>query len=341
MIVELEVKEFLDKIRKSKDSLLIDARSPAEFKESHIKDAINLYSLDNNQRAEVGTLYKKSPFKAKMLGAALISANISRYLQNELKELTPKTELFIYCSRGGQRSGAFATILSAIGFRVYKLKGGYKSYRNFVVKYLDNFEYDNFIVLDGLTGSGKSEIIRELDNAIDLEALANHYGSSFGGVNGSQPSQKQFQNSLFDELERVKKYSVTFLEGESKKIGKLHIPSRLYDKMLNSPHVWIESPLEERAKRIVKDYQGIDTIFFEESLKKIKPYIYKEHLAKAREAFCMDDLYRCAYILLDKYYDRVYKRRGGYIVTIKHKETIKIVKKLQELNLIDTLKILF
>ena len=329
MIQELEIKYFLHNFKESKDALLIDARSPAEFEESHIKDAINLYSLDNNQRAEVGTLYKKSPFKAKMLGASLISANISKYLQNELKELTPKTEIFIYCSRGGQRSGAFATILSAIGFRVYKLKGGYKSYRNFVINYLDNFEYDNFIVLDGLTGSGKSEIIRELDNAIDLEALANHYGSSFGGVNGSQPSQKQFQNSLFDELERVKKYSVTFLEGESKKIGKLHIPSRLYDKMLNSPHIWIESPLKERAKRIVKDYQGIDSKFFEESLKKIKPYIDKEYLLKAKEAFYKGDLHKCAYILLENYYDKVYKRRGGYVQKISHNslsDTIETLK---------------
>ncbi len=333
MIQELETKNFLHHFKESKDALLIDVRSPAEFEESHIKDAINLYSLDNNQRAEVGTLYKRSPFRAKMLGASLISANISRYLQNELKELTPKTEVFIYCSRGGQRSGAFATILSAIGFRVYKLKGGYKSYRNYVVNYLESFEYSSFVVLDGLTGSGKSKIIKELENAIDLEALANHYGSSFGGVNGSQPSQKQFQNSLFDELERIKKYDITFLEGESKKVGKLHIPSHLYKKMLNSPHIWIESPLEERAKRVVQDYQKIDDNFFEESLKKIKPYIDKRYLTKAREAFYRGDLYGCAYILLDKYYDRVYKRRGGYIQKISHDNLTATKKALKEIFL--------
>ncbi len=328
MIKELEIEDFICKM--DENSILIDTRSPAEFDESHIKNAINLYVLDNEQRKEVGTLYKKSPFKAKMLGAALISSNVSKYLQNDLSKITPKTKIFAYCSRGGQRSGSFGAILDSIGFRVYKLKGGYKAYRNYILDYLENFSYDKFLVLDGFTGSGKSEIIKKFDNSINLEKLANHYGSSFGAINGAQPSVKQFQNSIYDELQRVKKYDITLLEGESKKIGKLHIPHKLYEKMLNSPHVWIKSTLKERAKRILKDYHAIDEEFFELAANKITPYIKKEYLTDAKKAFYNNDLETCAVILLEKYYDKVYKKRGNYIATIKFENleaTIEEIKK--------------
>jgi len=323
MINILEIKDFLDTM--DDNSLLIDARSPAEFEESHIKNAINLYALDNEERKEVGTLYKKSPFKAKMLGASYISKNIGKYLQNELKDFTPKTKIFVYCSRGGQRSGSIATILDSIGFRVYKLKGGYKSYRNYVLNYLDNFEYDNFIVLDGLTGSGKTLIIKEFENSIDLEGLANHYGSSFGDINGNQPSQKQFQNSIFDKLQKVSRYDFVLLEGESKKIGKLHIPSFLYKKMLKSPRIWIKSPIEDRIKRILNDYKDIDETFFENAMQKIAPYIEKKYAKEIKKAFYGGDLYNCAKILLEKYYDKVYKHRGNYDAFIEFKDIKQVV----------------
>jgi len=331
MITQLQIKDFISSM--DEDFILIDTRSPDEFGESHIKNAINLYVLDNDQRKEIGTLYKKSPFKAKMSGASLISLNVAKYLQKNLSELTPKTKIFIYCARGGQRSGSFGAILDSIGFRVYKLENGYKSYRNYILNYLENFSYDKFLVLDGLTGSGKSEIIREFKNAIDLEKIANHYGSSFGAVNGAQPSVKQFQNSIYDEIERVKHYDITLLEGESKKIGKLHIPHKLHKKMLNSPHVWIESTLEERAKRILKDYQMIDKEFFENAMGKITPYIKKEYLIDAKKAYYNNDLKTCAMILLEKYYDKVYKKRGDYITTIKFENLEKTIKEIKNLSL--------
>jgi tRNA 2-selenouridine synthase len=327
MINTLEIKDFLDTM--DDNTLLIDARSPAEFKESHIKNAINLFALNNEERKEVGTLYKKSPFKAKMLGASYISKNISGYLQNELKDFTPKTRIFVYCARGGQRSGSMATILDNIGFRVYKLKGGYKSYRNYVLNYLDSFEYNNFIVLDGLTGSGKSLVIKEFENSIDLEGLANHYGSSFGAINGKQPSQKQFQNSLFHELQRVKRYNFTLLEGESKKIGKLHIPNFLYKKMLKAPRIWINSPIEERVNRILDDYKEVDETFFEDAMQKIAPYIEKKYAKQIKKAFYGGDLYNCSKILLEKYYDKVYKHRGNYHVTIDFKDIKQVVAEIK------------
>jgi len=334
MMEELNIQNFLDNV--GQNSILIDARSPAEFKQSHIKNAINLYVLDNDERARVGSIYKKSPFDAKMLGASLISANVSKHLQGYLSNITPKTKIFIYCSRGGQRSGSFGVILSAIGFRVYKLKGGYKAYRNYILNYLDTFSYDKFIVLDGYTGSGKSEIIRHFENSIDLESLANHCGSSFGNISGEQPSAKQFQNSIYNELKRVKKHDVTLIEGESKKIGKLQIPCKLYRTMLKAPRIWIETPLEHRVQRIVKEYRSIDKDFFEKAIKKITPYIKKEYLEEAKKAFYENDFQRCAAILLEKYYDKVYKKRDNYVLSIKFDNIEKVLKEIKEFILTRT-----
>ncbi len=334
MINILEINDFLSSIDNS--SLLIDARTPDEYKESHVKNAINLYALNNEERKEVGTLYKKSAFDAKRLGASYIAKNVSYHLQHYLKTVTPKTKIFIYCSRGGQRSGGIATILDSIGYRVYKLKSGYKSYRQHVLEYLDSFEQDNFIVLDGLTGSGKSIILRKFDNSIDLEKLANHYGSSFGAVNGVQPSQKQFQNSIYDELQRTKKYDFVIVEGESKKIGKLHIPSHFYDKILKSPRIWIDSPIEDRVQRILKDYEKIDKYFFEEAMQKISPYIEKKYALEIKKAFYSDDKAKCAKILLEKYYDKTYKHRGNYDITIRFDNISQVVRDIK--NFINSLK---
>ncbi len=327
MLNILNINSFLQNI--DKNSLLIDTRSPNEYKESHIKNAINLYVLDDKEREQVGTLYKRSPFDAKMLGASLISKNIALYLQNELKEFTPKTKIFIYCSKGGQRSGSLGMVLSNIGFRVYKLQGGYKSYRNHVLNHLDTFKYDNFVVLDGLTGTGKSDLIKEFENSIDLEKLANHYGSSFGAINGEQPSMKQFQNSIYHELKRVEKYNATIIEGESKKIGKLHIPTIFYKKIIKAPRIWIESPLSDRVQRIVRDYKKIDKEFFENSISKITPYIDKKYLSDIKNYFYKNDLYKCAEILLSKYYDKVYKYRGNYATVINYTTTEETVSEIK------------
>ncbi len=318
MITTLNINEFLSNI--DNNSLLIDARSPEEYNESHMKNAINLYALNDIERKEVGTLYKTSAFDAKRLGASYIAKNVSHHLQHFLSTVTPKTKIFIYCARGGQRSGGIATILDSIGYRVYKLKGGYKSYRHHVLKYLDSFEQNNFIILDGFTGSGKSIILKEFKEAIDLEKLANHLGSSFGAINGAQPSQKQFQNSIYDELQRTKEYDFVIVEGESKKIGRLHIPNHFYNKILNSPRIWIDSPIHNRAQRILKDYENIDEKFFEEAMQKISPYIEKKYALDAKKAFYNGSKIECAKILLEKYYDKVYKHRGNYDTVIAFKD---------------------
>lgn len=178
---------------------IIDVRSPAEFAEDHIPGAINLPVLDDAERARVGTIYKQdSPFRARKIGAALVAANAARHLQGPLAERPGGWQPLVYCWRGGQRSGSFASILSQIGWRVELVSGGYKAYRSLVVAAL----YDQpfpcpVILLDGNTGSAKTELLHRLAargvQVLDLEGLANHRGSLFGAMAGGQPSQKSVQ----------------------------------------------------------------------------------------------------------------------------------------------------
>ncbi|MFZ1662256.1 MAG: rhodanese-like domain-containing protein, partial [Paracoccaceae bacterium] len=137
---------------------IIDVRSPAEFAEDHIPGAINLPVLDNDERARVGTIYKQqSPFLARKIGGALVAKNAARHLEGPLADLTGGWRPLIYCWRGGQRSGSFATILSQVGWRVELLQGGYKTWRALVVTQLADLPVASPVtVLDGNTGTAKT-----------------------------------------------------------------------------------------------------------------------------------------------------------------------------------------
>ena len=185
---------------------IIDVRSPAEFAVDHIDGAINLPVLSNEERSLVGTTYKQdSRFKARKIGAALIAKNTAKHLETELLSNHRDWKPLIYCWRGGQRSSAFATILSEIGWRPTVLNGGYKNYRNNVSEIMHKKPAGyNFVLISGHTGTAKTEIIQTLKNfniqTIDLEKLANHRGSVFGANLSKQPSQKLFESFLFNKL---------------------------------------------------------------------------------------------------------------------------------------------
>ena len=185
---------------------LIDVRAPSEFAEDHLPGAINLPVLDDAQRAEVGTIYKQqSPFDARKIGGALVATNTARHLQTALSDKQGNWQPLVYCWRGGQRSGAFATILSQVGWRVQLLQGGYRSYRRLVVGLL----YDaplpfDLIPIEGGTGTAQTALLSHLSDAgaqtLDLEGLAAHRGSLFGGTGQPQPPQKLFESGLAGAL---------------------------------------------------------------------------------------------------------------------------------------------
>ncbi len=307
MLEVLNIDDFYEDIKNFK--LIIDARSPKEFENSHLPTALNLYSLSDEEHHEIGEMYvQHSKQDAKVFGASYICQNASKHLKAINKICSLGDKIGIYCARGGLRSTSLATILSITGYRVYKIERGYKDYRQYVLNYIKSFKHENFIVLGGNTGCGKSELIQKLSPSIDLEGLANHFGSTFGLMNGSQPSQKAFENNLSHELQNIDEKSWIFVEGESKKIGSITQPSLLYSRLQQSLRVEITAPLEQRVERILKDYINIDDDYFFASMKTITPYISKNSKSEAIKSYENRDLSKVAEILLVDYYDKVYRK---------------------------------
>lgn len=313
-----------------KFQVIIDVRSQREYAHSHIPNAINYPVLDDEEYKKIGTLYKKDSFSAKVRGASLVCKNISKHLIQLENIITPAKPFLIYCARGGMRSNSFFVVLKNIGYQVTRLEGGYKAYRKEVTNYLDTTPKHKFITLVGKTGSGKSEIIQNYKDSIDLENLAQHLGSSFGGICGIQPSIKQFQNMLHNRMIKLEQAPFVLIEGESKKLGEIIIPSKLYQSYQNSPKILITSPLEHRIQRIVKQYGVISREFFQTSMQKISPFMEKRFWLEAQEAYNKEDLEKVAEILLVKYYDKVYKK-DDYQAKIEVQNIEDSIPKIQQI----------
>lgn len=273
MFEDSKIEDVIDK-----DFIYIDLRSPSEYKSSHIAGALNLPILDDDERKIVGTLYDNSQVeKAKLLAVKYASVKLSDFYEkivNLTKEATP----ILYCSRGGMRSGVLFNFLRSMKIPVKKLHGGYKAYRNYQIEALKKMtEEIDFIVLDGYTGCGKTHIIEELKglglDTLNLEKCANHRGSILGAVLLSdQPSQKQFETNIFEEL-RKRKSNLVFVEAESIRIGKLNVPKYLFDKYNSSKRILITSSLEKRKERIKKDYVHDNDLELIDTLKNLKKRI--------------------------------------------------------------------
>jgi tRNA 2-selenouridine synthase len=239
----------------------IDVRTPAEFAEDHLPGALNLPVLSNEERVQVGTLYKQvSPFQAKKLGAALVSRNIAGHLESTLIDRPRTWRPLVYCWRGGQRSASMTHILREIGWDARQLAGGYRAYRRAVVADLETLPGRlNLRVVCGLTGSGKSRLLGLLAQqgaqVLDLEHLAAHRGSVLGNLpDEPQPSQKMFESCLWEALRRLDPARPVFVESESKRIGQLHVPQALIDRMWSSGCVQMEVDRAIRVQLLKEEY---------------------------------------------------------------------------------------
>ncbi|MFN3936207.1 MAG: tRNA 2-selenouridine(34) synthase MnmH [Gemmobacter sp.] len=239
---------------------VIDVRSPAEYAEDHLPGAINLPVLEDDERARVGTIYKQvEPFAARKLGAALVARNAARHLEGPLAAMPGGWRPLIYCWRGGQRSGSFATILAQIGWRVAVLDGGYRTYRRLVVAAMHERPLPfRLVLLDGYTGTGKTDLLHRLGRTgvqvLDLEALANHRGSVFGRMSGGQPSQKAFEGAVAMALAGMDPARPVLVEAESALIGNLRVPARLWKAMRAAPRIELTAPLSARVARALRDH---------------------------------------------------------------------------------------
>lgn len=240
---------------------VIDVRSPSEFAEDHIPDAINLPVLNDAERERVGILYKQiSSFEAKKIGAALVSRNVAQHLEGYLAGKPKSYRPLVYCWRGGGRSGSLTHILQKIGFAALQLDGGYKAYRRHVMSELTRLPpLLAYRVISGTTGSGKSRLLKALAiegaQVLDLEELAAHRGSLLGALPDQfQPSQKSFESAIWFALNRFDPKRPVFVESESKKIGALRVPDALIAVMRASPCVRLEVPLSARVQLLTEDY---------------------------------------------------------------------------------------
>ncbi len=241
---------------------VLDARSPAEFALDHLPGAQNWPVLDDHERRVVGTQYKQeSAFDARKRGAALVARRIADLLETQGADKPHEWRPLVYCWRGGQRSGTLAWFLDQVGFRVHLLQGGYKAFRAAVRAELEVLPSGlHFAVVGGRTGSGKSRLLQALAaqgaQVLDLEALACHRGSILGALPGQpQPTQKQFENRVWQALRSFRSDRPVFVESESRKIGALQVPEALMLQMRQRGRVClVEMPLASRVELLLEDY---------------------------------------------------------------------------------------
>ncbi|SHG93950.1 tRNA 2-selenouridine(34) synthase MnmH [Tepidibacter thalassicus] len=303
---------------KFEDVIFVDVRSPLEYEEDRIINSINIPILDDKERKIVGTIYKKQGKEfAIEKGLEFVSKKIKNlYIQfNDLSK--SYKNIVVYCSRGGMRSGSVVNFLLNLGISVYQLKGGYKSYRNYVINFLENIDKNyRFIVLHGLTGVGKTDAIRYLNEkglrGLDLESLARNCGSVFGHVcfNDNPPSQKLFESLIFDYI-RNSNSKYIFIESESKRIGSVLIPNSVYDTMIKDGyHVLFESDIEFRVKRLVDQYINLNCkndIVILECLEKLRKRLGNEKIDYLIEQLNLKEYAIIAKELIINYYDPLYK----------------------------------
>lgn len=295
---------------------IIDVRAPSEHALDHIPGALSLPVLSDAERAQVGTIYvQQDPFLARKIGAALVARNAATHLQTVLADRPGSWRPLVYCWRGGQRSGSFASILAQIGWRVGLIEGGYQSYRRLVVQALyDQPVLQRVILIDGGTGTAKTRLLAHLaargQQVLDLEAMAQHRGSLLGGVAGGQPAQKSFESRIAMALAGMDPSRPVFIEAESNKIGARIIPPSLWQAMNAADHIRIQAPLAARADYLVRAYADLlaDGAALEDKLSVLARFHGHEQVARWQAMAAAAAFTPLAAELVRLHYDPSYRR---------------------------------
>lgn len=302
----LPVDEFL-KLREALP--VVDVRSEGEFSEGHIRSAINIPILNNAERVAVGTDYKqKGQAEAIRTGFRLVGPRLLDIV-DRAKAIAVHHELIVHCWRGGMRSGNFCQFVGMAGVKTHQLKGRYKAYRHVA---LQSFKTPfKFVVLAGSTGSGKTEVLQALAEAgeqiIDLEKLASHKGSVFGGLmQAPQPTTEQFQNDLFETILTLDPQKRIWIEDESVAVGKIFLPLDFWQAMGRSPVVELKVEKDVRIQRLVNEYGPADKDQFLEAMTGITKKLGGQHFKAAKEKLAENDMPAVMDILLT-YYDKAYR----------------------------------
>lgn len=293
--------------------LAVDARTPLEYEEDHIPGAINVPLLTNEERVEIGTLYKQTgPHAARVRGLELTAHRFPAMVAT-IAEAAAGRPILVYCWRGGLRSRTVTAILELTGFTAVQLQGGYKAFRQHVASYFEPFRPAGpLVVLHGMTGIGKTTFLLGLKNTlftvIDLEGLASHRGSAFGELGLTQAlSQKRFETLLWDAFRKAPPGVPIIVEGESRRIGRVSLPGDMYDVMQQSIKVWGEAGLQTRVRRLIAEY-GIPEYRdgMAEALQRIRKRLGGERYAEIAGYLERWELEPFMAELIEHYYDKVY-----------------------------------
>lgn len=296
---------------------VVDVRSPSEFNTGHIPGAFNIPLFDDAEREAVGIKYKKEGrTKAIITGLQLAGNSMHLKLEQALK-VSKDGRLLVHCWRGGMRSEAMAWLFSLGDIESDILEGGYKSYRHFVLENLSANK--NMIIMGGLTGSGKTHILKYLQGTgrqvIDLEGIANHKGSAFGSLGQlPQPSSEHFANLLFDQWKNTDQNQPVWLEDESRNIGTVFMPEEFYLNMQKNPAIVLLMDVKTRLPRLIEEYSCYSTDEIVASLMRINKRLGGDKTKEAVDAVINSDFAKAIEITL-YYYDKAYlfglKRKEG------------------------------
>lgn len=333
----------VDEALNLEDRVFVDVRSRAEYEEAHIPGAINIPLLENDERAEVGTLYKQvSQQSATIAGLKYVGEKLPHIYEQLLKLREEYRSIVFYCWRGGMRSESIVSLMTSLKFKgVYKLSGGYKGYRKFVNGYLNNQIDKKFVVLHGHTGVGKTLILDRLSknglSVINLEELANNSGSVFGDImfKGKTPSQKQFDSYMFNTLYYNDKPYI-ILESESKRVGGINLPDAFMKKMLEGVHILVETSIPNRIENCYNDYID-DTPNLNESLinaiSHLKKRLGNDNVIMLTNAVNEGDYRMVIEFLIKNYYDSLYsysiEKYRPYDLVIDYKTVDEAIEEVE------------
>jgi tRNA 2-selenouridine synthase len=324
MPIKITVKKALE----IQNAQFIDTRTPKEYNEDHLPNAVNIPILSNEERAVVGTLYKKvSQDKAIEKGIEFFSAKLPLFMKEISKY--KDTTLIIHCWRGGMRSRTVAALLESLNFKVFQLEGGYKAYRTYVRKKLESYSIKpKIILLCGMTGTGKTQLLVEFASSIDLEGIARHKGSLFGGIGLIPNNQKNFENVLLQRLDAIQNEKYIIVEGEGKRVGNCIIPAFFWKAMKNAIIVEVTRTMEQRADAIAKEYFDTKEKVLEgiEIVKILKKNMSNKNKEKTIRLIEQKEYTKAVEILLKEYYDPLYSytlKNVGYDFSVDNKDVQK------------------
>ena len=316
---QLPIHEFLNQ---SQHELVVDVRAPIEFQKGHIADAINVPLFEDSERAEIGTLYKhQGKDTAVERGLEIVSPKMVAFV-NQVKALAKDRKVFVYCFRGGMRSNSFAWLMNTAGLDAVVLQGGHKAYRNYILNFFE--QPRKTVLLGGGTGSGKTEILKELAKStlqtIDLEGLAHHKGSAFGAINElKQNPQQIFESEIFEKLRFSDPTEWLVLEDESQTIGYNKIPHGLWLQMLKAPIIRLEIPFELRVQKLVQDYTTVNINALKDCVLKITQQLGMLNTQKCLQYLDennLSDVARLSLLYYDKAYNHGYKNKQQTIIPL-------------------------